>query len=561
MIERFARLYEVCSRCVHTDVIDQGHPYNLKRAARLAVAAVAPVAASAPPSTSPGEWPVAMILAVCQGSSQGLAAIVHKLAQPGGPATAILQTPEVQLAQNIASALRNVYGGVGTTVGDAELKLALPGPRPGTSEPVDPAGKVVLAGPWAAPAAAAVPVGLPRKAVSDMDLGSIPPCPNRGTVVAAYGFTATAAASVAAATGSGAHYASSSSRPPAGATAPASVTGSSGHRPGAGSTVQGDLDAHSVDSGDTAQAAARAEFFNQFGGGGGGGAFGRGPTYEFSSDEDDSDSEAAGSLGGGGGGTQRRIKLQIRDSAAAGGSATAGSLREAVSNIRVAPPSSARSSITSTVGPLGAQQSAAAAAAAAAAPVQFPPGMSSAQLYTGAVAFMEAGDWRNAAAYFSRAMSVLQHEERAVLDEQSRRARLAFCAHYYAAVRLLEAVGTGTGPREARLYRYLTGLNLDDKHSKALLQQAITRNRTVGNNRYAADQLTVLIAKVADSAPSEYLKQLQMEVEECDRQGGRNTSVPADEKVADWALLVTKAAEGLGPCKESVDALVLPILA
>ncbi|GLI65745.1 hypothetical protein VaNZ11_009346 [Volvox africanus] len=504
-----------------------------------------------------GEWPVAMILAVCQGSSQGLAAIVHKLAQPGGPATAILQTPEVQLAQNIASALRNVYGGVGTMVGDAELKVALPGSRPGTSEPVDRAENWAMAAPLAAPAAVAVPVGLPRGAVPDVDLGPIPPCPNRGTVVAAYGFTATAAASVAAANGGGTQFASSSSRPPAGAAAAASVTGSSSQRPGGGSTALGDLDAHSVDSGDTAQAAARAEFFNQFGGGGGGGSgFGRGPTNEFSSDEDDSDSEATGSLGGGGGGTQRRIKLQIRDSLAAGGGAAAGSLREAVSNIRVAPPGSVRSSIASTVGPLGEQQP----AAAAPAPVQFPPGMSSAQLYAGGVAFMEAGDWRNAAAYFSRAMSVLQHEERAVLDEQSRRARLAFCAQYYAATRLLEAVGAGTGPREARLYRYLTGLTLDDKHSKALLQQAITRNRAVGNNRYAADQLTVLIAKVADSAPPEYLSQLQMEVEECDRQGGRNTSVPDDEKVTDWALLVTKAAEGLGPCKESVDALVLPIL-
>ena len=51
------------------------------------------------------------------------------------------------------------------------------------------------------------------------------------------------------------------------------------------------------------------------------------------------------------------------------------------------------------------------------------------QLYAGGAALMETGDWRGAAAHFSRAMSVLSHEERAAMDEASRRARLAFwCA-------------------------------------------------------------------------------------------------------------------------------------
>jgi hypothetical protein len=49
-----------------------------------------------------------------------------------------------------------------------------------------------------------------------------------------------------------------------------------------------------------------------------------------------------------------------------------------------------------------------------------------AQLYAGGVGLMETGDWRGAAAHFSRAMSVLNHEERAAMDEASRKARLAF---------------------------------------------------------------------------------------------------------------------------------------
>ncbi|EFJ50185.1 hypothetical protein VOLCADRAFT_89057 [Volvox carteri f. nagariensis] len=539
-----------------------------------------------------GEWAVAMILAVCQGNSEGLSAIAHKLSQPEGAATAVVQTPEAQLATQLASALRNVYGGIGTPVGDAPLALTLtpeaaaaaagptPAYPPGSSklEALERAERWGFAPPLAAPAAVAVPLGLPRTAVPDAELGAIPAYPDRGYVVSYYGLTAMAAGVVAAAAGgagSGRPTTAAAAAAAAG-TAAASATGSSNHRPG-GSNALGDLEAPSVDSSEAAQVAARAEFLNQFAGSGGGGGFGRGPTVDFSSDDDDTASEATGSgadtLGGfsGGGATQRRIKVHIRDAATGsgggggGGGASGSTLREAASNIRVAPPgalpsAASRLSTASSLALLPPPPPAGAPAAPSAP--QFPPGMSSAQLYGGGVGLMESGDWRGAAAHFSRAMSVLQHEERGVLDEPSRQARLAFCAHYYAAVLLLEAVGGGAGPREARLYRYLAGLTLDPKHSNALLREAITRNRTVGNYKYAADQLTALIVKVAETAPAEYLAQLQTEIEECDRQGGRNAGLPADEQVADWALLLSKAAEGPGPgaFKGHVDELVLPLI-
>ncbi|GLC75697.1 hypothetical protein PLESTF_001674900 [Pleodorina starrii] len=508
-----------------------------------------------------GEWPAAMILAVCRGRSEELSAIAHKLANPAGAAAGgttaaapapAAPTPESQLAGQLASALRNVYGGVGTPAEDLSLTLALPGP-PGTSEPLERAERWPLAAPLAAPNAVAVLLGLPRAAVTDAELGPIPPCPDRGSAVSYYGLTASAAAAVSAAVAAAAAATAAGGggggRPPA--AGGASATGSSIHRPG-GSTALGDLETHSVDSSDAAQAAARAEFLNQFAGGG--------PTIDFSSDEDDSGSEATGSATGSsaaaGGDTRRRIKLQIRDRGAAGaaGSATGPLLREAASGIRLAPPAlgSAQLSLPPSAASPGP---APAAPAPAPAPVQFPPGMSSAQLYSGGAALMEAGDWRGAAAHFSRAMSMLSHEERGALDEAARRARLGFCAQYYAAVRLLEGVAGAAGPREARLYRYLGGLTLDPKHSNALLREAIARNRTAGNYRYAADQLTALIAKLTDSAPADYLMQLQGEIEECDRHGGRDAHLPADERVADWAQLVGRADS-----KEEVDALVLPLL-
>lgn len=94
---------------------------------------------------------------------------------------------------------------------------------------------------------------------------------------------------------------------------------------------------------------------------------------------------------------------------------------------------------------------------------------------------MEAGDWKAAAAHFARAMAVLSREEAGAPTTPQ---RLAFCAQYYAAVRLLEVATAGpAGPREARLYRYVAGLRLDDRHAQALLREAIARNKAVRNYR------------------------------------------------------------------------------
>ncbi|KAG2445523.1 hypothetical protein HXX76_000138 [Chlamydomonas incerta] len=543
-----------------------------------------------------GEWPAAMILAVCSGNLQGVHAIASKLAGEGGHgAPAAPPSPDAPQAIQLASALRSLYGGSGSgPVADLALRmepLQLQGPQAMPAADGEPelerAENWHLASPHASPAAVAVAGALPRASavLADGELGPIPSAdPGRAPAVAYYALTATAAASVAAAAGG----AAAGLRPDGGGASGrgAGGTESSSHRgPGGGGTSAGDnLETTSVASSDAAQAAARAEFL----GAGGFSAIGGGPAIDFSSD-DDSDSEAtsaAGSsaVGGAGAAAQRRIKIQIRDAkaaAAAGGAAAAGptggdggSLREAAKGLRLAPPGgggSSRLAIGSGAVPGAAPStgltpapSSGLAPALSAMPsgggtYQFPPGMSSAQLYAGGAGLMETGDWRGAAAHFSRAMSVLNHEERAAMDEAARRARLAFCANYYAAVRLLEGVGAGAGGREARLYRYLAALRLDAKHADALLREAISRNRVVKNYRYAGDQLTALIGRVADTAPGDYLAQLQAEIEECDRHGGGNADLPSDEQTGDWAALVAAAGES-GGSKEDVDALVLPLL-
>jgi hypothetical protein len=53
----------------------------------------------------------------------------------------------------------------------------------------------------------------------------------------------------------------------------------------------------------------------------------------------------------------------------------------------------------------------------------------------------------------------------------------------------------------------------------ALLREAITRNKEMGNYRYAADRLTEMVMTTAGKAPDTYLAALQAEIEECDQAG------------------------------------------
>jgi hypothetical protein len=53
----------------------------------------------------------------------------------------------------------------------------------------------------------------------------------------------------------------------------------------------------------------------------------------------------------------------------------------------------------------------------------------------------------------------------------------------------------------------------------ALLREAITRNKEMGNYRYAGDRLTEMVMAAAGKAPDTYLAALQAEIEECDRAG------------------------------------------
>eukprot|EP00198_Chlamydomonas_reinhardtii_P006790 XP_001696126.1 predicted protein [Chlamydomonas reinhardtii] len=145
------------------------------------------------------------------------------------------------------------------------------------------------------------------------------------------------------------------------------------------------------------------------------------------------------------------------------------------------------------------------------------------------------------------------------MDEASRRARLAFCANYYAAVRLLEGVGAGAGGREARLYRYLAALRLDARHGDALLREAISRNKAVRNYRWGREGAAHMSQPPLLPPVHPHRRALQAEIEDCDRHGGGNADLPFDEQTSDWSALVAAAGES-GGSKEDVDALVLPLL-
>ena len=132
---------------------------------------------------------------------------------------------------------------------------------------------------------------------------------------------------------------------------------------------------------------------------------------------------------------------------------------------------------------------------------------------------MEAGNWGGAAGAFARTMKLLATEPKgestpahsptpsshycflpnfllhcaervslpslAPLPGPSRDQRTAFCAQYYAAVRLLSAASDPScpAPRAARLYRYLAALKLDDRHTVMLCREAAAKNKAAGYNR------------------------------------------------------------------------------
>lgn len=73
--------------------------------------------------------------------------------------------------------------------------------------------------------------------------------------------------------------------------------------------------------------------------------------------------------------------------------------------------------------------------------------------------------------------------------------------------------------------------------------------------RYCADQLTWLITKSLGSAPMDVMARLQEDIDDCDRKGGRDATVPADEKLDDFVLIVASAES-----RQDVEEVIVPLL-
>ncbi|GAX73289.1 hypothetical protein CEUSTIGMA_g743.t1 [Chlamydomonas eustigma] len=177
------------------------------------------------------------------------------------------------------------------------------------------------------------------------------------------------------------------------------------------------------------------------------------------------------------------------------------------------------------------------------------------QLYLAGVAQMEAGAWIVAAKAFAKAMTLLAQEP----VSASRQQRIAFCAQYYAAVRLLGLASEPACPpnTQARLYRYLAALKLDDRHTMLLSREAAIKNQAVGNNRYAAETYMNLMSRVLTTNGGEaYAAQLQKDMDACDRMA---ISVPGEwggEDTEAWSSIVGSASNS-----GEVEEAVFPLLA
>ena len=68
------------------------------------------------------------------------------------------------------------------------------------------------------------------------------------------------------------------------------------------------------------------------------------------------------------------------------------------------------------------------------------------------------------------------------------------------------------------------------------------------------DQLTWLVAETSSTAAPAYLANLQQRIEECDRAGSRNRSIPASENT-DTFVSIVAAATGLPDVEEVIAGL------
>ena len=73
--------------------------------------------------------------------------------------------------------------------------------------------------------------------------------------------------------------------------------------------------------------------------------------------------------------------------------------------------------------------------------------------------------------------------------------------------------------------------------------------------RYSASQLESLVALSVGNMPESYLRNLQAELEKCDRLGNSNRDVPADEDVSTFSEIIG-SAENAADIKDMVAQLV-----
>ena len=97
---------------------------------------------------------------------------------------------------------------------------------------------------------------------------------------------------------------------------------------------------------------------------------------------------------------------------------------------------------------------------------------------------------------------------------------------------------------------------MDDAHQRAMVSEAVARNRGVGNYKYAADQLTLLIARSMAAGQMAATARLQEEIDACDRAGARNAALPETEDLDAFAAMLAAATSA-----EEADCILNPLVA
>lgn len=161
--------------------------------------------------------------------------------------------------------------------------------------------------------------------------------------------------------------------------------------------------------------------------------------------------------------------------------------------------------------------------------------------YESAVKAFKAGKWNKAMTGFSKSFNTTMLLSGENVEDFRRQ-----CANEYAASLLLHKAQSTTAINAAHLARYAAFLTLSPSMLAVCKMKATALNMDVGNYGWAGDALSTLMISLNEGEASMddvNAKELTEQLNQCDTMGPQNASIPIDEDMASFGMIVSVSQE------------------